>query len=358
MNLYIDSAELKLLSSVRYLAKLKDGFALHMKLSSISLKRDGNDQLSIVIHVIRDLFKGLIGDIYVFDNTDILIIYHGKNQAIIDKAIYQISYLLQNDNIKNFLASGAINDLFAKYNMHNAEEKAKCLAICDKYLHHKESEAKELSISERFANSIDEVFHGLDILNFIKLEEISDIIDIEIDHDSLQRNLGLVYDINKSKAIKLYLKEIMDYKKLTKFFNLPNKSTNSRYIINLSISTILSNVFEEFAQSINKSQMNLIIAISASEVFFDTFHYMKAMELLKKFKFKICIDEIDFLGYLQLQSRDLGFNLVRIKYNDKFNIFSNDEVLNAINLKIAEEEIEVIYTAHDKTQVLKKLSCV
>jgi hypothetical protein len=325
MNLYIKDSESRLNSALERLSVAKDSTAICFFLSQFKNNVENSDVISIAISLIRDHFKKSVGDIYSFGKGDIVVVYKGHNHKLINDIIYQIKYLFSEDNDQMSFVETALDNCCKIYDSQNWDDFIK---YCSKLL----------GINDNKPNS--QVFHGslIDLFSTIIEDFIQNIKwdsiirhanvykyangglgtkifeEIFVDVDALSYVIGKGFDITSNIYLRNYFKELLDIKLLLRLVTLIKKNNHqSAYLLSLSINTLLSKEFDELSHSLPETvRKRIIISLSASDIFENLSTYMALREKLVSYNFKLCLDRLDYLTFLQLDRKNLGFDLFKI----------------------------------------------
>jgi len=84
----------------------------------------------------------------------------------------------------------------------------------------------------------------------------------------------------------------------------------------LNIETLLSQSFAEFDRAVEADfKKNIVIEIQLSDVFADMQGYFAARKLLQEAGYRICLDGLTNLSFVQIDRETLGFDLVKLYWN-------------------------------------------
>ena len=325
MNLYIKDAESRLESALPRLIDAKDSTAICFFLSRFQNNVETSDVSSVAISLIRDHFKRSVGDIYSFSKGDIVVVYKGNNDNLINDIVYQIQYLFSDDDDQLSFPETVFKDCYRVFNKKNWND---FIGFCKKSL----NLANDSEIKHAFQGSLIDLFSTI-IEDFIQNIKWSNIIinssvdkhssqnlpvkvfeEIHIDMDSLSYVIGDGFDIISNTYLRNYFKELLDIKLLIRLVNLIKQNKNhSAFLLSLSINTLRSKEFEELSKSLPEAiRKRIIISISAADVFESLADFMDLREKLISYDYKLCLDKLDYLSFIQLDRKSLGFDLFRI----------------------------------------------
>lgn len=341
MNLYTNEAESRLRSALYSYEKIQDGIGMCFYLSKLHSRSGGNDPKAIALNILRDQFKGAIGDIYIMSNGDAIVIYRGKNQKLIDECLYNMQYLFTEEE-KQLSFVDSISGVYTK--IFYSEDWEVFLKLCRSLCETMEERASSYGMKFKgsmlglFGSMIEDVLlqaHFEELITMLSVykasndNQFSQILDeIWIDIKKLSDAVGASFDILSNPNLRAYLKEFLDFKILIKLVSLLKQNRDSQaYLLNLSISTIASTEFWHMAQTLSESvRKRIIIAISISDVFIDFGSFLDLRQQLVDYGFKLCLDNLDYLSFMQIDRASLGFDLVRIDHDVMSNVITLSEL--------------------------------
>ncbi|MDF3048161.1 MAG: hypothetical protein K0R73_1279 [Candidatus Midichloriaceae bacterium] len=347
MNLYINEADQRLVSSIPTLEKTRDAIGIYFSLSKLDHATSG-EHLSIVINVLRDQFKSSIGDIYAFKNKDILIVYRGRNEKLIQDCLYQVQYLFSDDNAQLTLAE----DFLDRHSqVFYPKDWAKFLNTCQNlisaYAANQNSKNFKGSIVSLFSSTIEDLLAPVEwdvlmkskpIFKHLPEKETNKVFDeIYADVKGIAYVIGENFDISNNVYLNAYFKEFLDLKLLVKLVALLSKKRGTTpYMLNLNITTVASQEFWTLAESLPDSiKQRIVLAISITDVFRDLGYFLELREKLSGHGFKLCLDDLDYLSFMQIDRSSLGFDLIRIKHKPLLGAIYASDLNNELSAKIA-----------------------
>lgn len=348
MNLYIKEAEQRLKASLPTLEKARDAIGIHFSFSNLNAE-SSDEHCSIAINVLRDQFKNAIGDIYSFKNRDIVIVYRGRSEKLILDCLSQVQYLFSDDSAQLPLAE----DFIDRYSqVFYPKDWPKFLGLCDALTKkmvpdNQNSPSFKGSLVSLFSSIIEDLLVSVDWGILVKTSAItkqfvdetsSKVFDeIYADVDSLSYIIGENFDIVGNPHLRAYFKEFLDIKLLLRLVELLNKKPGENaYLLNLNITTIASHEFWVLAESLpDVIKRRIIIAISVADVFNDLAYFLEVRERLIFHGFKLALDCLDYLSFMQIDRSSLGFDLVRIKHKTMFDVIKLSEQTQELVAKIS-----------------------
>lgn len=351
MNLYINEASNRLLSALPKVAKLCDATAMHINLNHIKQSdQDSSDYLSIAINILRDHLRSYTGDIYVLsDSKDIIIVYNGRSDKLINDCINQIQYLLSEDIFHLSSSKSAITDHYSIYRNDSWGEfvslcEAKCNAVSRKKPANQNLSSSALSI---ITGAVEEFLCYIDWDIIVKTRSvyrlsttkntIPIINELCVDETAVQYILGDNFDVFSNPYIKSFVHEFFDWHILIALIKLLENDINTAYMINLKISTLMSEEFKAFNNNLSDVQRKkIIISIDVADIFLNMHNFLEIREQLSQDGFKLCMDNVDIFSFMHIDRNALGFDLVRIlNYSSTLDLDAIESIATQIREKIA-----------------------
>lgn len=347
MNLYINEAESRLKTAIPSLERSRDAIGIHFALSKMRRNTENNEHISIVVNVLRDQLKSAIGDIYSFRDGDIIIIYRGKNEKLIQDCIFQVQYLFADDPKQLSLGEDFYEEYCGVYHPHAWKS---FMEMCEKKISQFLNDNKPTfkgSMLSMFSSIIEDTLINIDWSVLVRTSPIhrydpnggkTKVFDeIFVDVDSISYIIGENFDLKNNKYLYSYLKELLDIKLLVRLVqSIAAGKDDSAFLLNLNISTLQLPEFWELAESLPENvKKRIIIAISVSEVFWDLSAYLGIREQIIANGFKLCLDSLEYLSFMQIDRNSLGFDLVRIKHDDSFDYAQLVELEQQLASKIS-----------------------
>lgn len=343
MNLYITAAEKRLEGALSSFTRITTGIAVVFTLSKLDLKKEGRDNGNIIINVLRDTLKNVIGDIFVLANQDIIVVYKGTNLKQIDDTIYKVLYLISSHEEQRELLQLFEGEVYTKYYPnHNWQD---FIMYCERVtdVSPVTPNLKSTSLIKLFSSILEDFLSPLDWsavfqekLIFKKDTNQPVISEICYDMDSIRYILGSGFDIANSPALSAFAREIIDFKLLIRFLQLIKNTTVKIYLVRLSMATLSSSEFAALIDKLDgKLAQNIIIAVDASEILANLLDFMSIREQLVARNIKLCLDRLDILSFLQVGREALGFDIVRIIEHPKSRLADSQAIFLELNAKLA-----------------------
>lgn len=347
MNLYINQAELRIQSALPLYQKTRDAIGIHILLSKMNISSNRGDVYSIIVNIIRDHFKSAIGDIYSFKNGDIIIVYRGRSDKLIKDCLHQVYYLFSEDNTQ----LPPIEDFINKFSqIFYSKDWSNFILLCNDIINSAASNEKinyiRNSLISEFSDKIEEALNPINWTELIKTSPIAKhsyekmpivvFQEIYADIDNITYIIGENFDIVTNTYLRSYFKEFLDLKLLVKLVDLLSTDLEDNvYLLNLNITTVATEEFWELASSLTDNvKKKIIIAITIGDVYSDITHFLEIREKIVEHEFKLCLDGLDYLSFMQIDRESLGFDLLRIKQKELFEVAKLSELEQALKAKI------------------------
>jgi hypothetical protein len=347
MNFYVNDAELRLKSALGSYEKYADAVAIKVSLSKLPIRNDRNDSRAIAINILRDQFKSASGDLYVLSNSDVIVVYRGRTDNMIQECMYHIQYLFAEEGPQLSMTEALLPQYVQIYYPDQWED---FINWCQAMLNRRNSKTSSMSHNHSMLLSISSMIEDVLLsINWAKLIDVSEINkwsqnrnptlvlkDLHIDISSLAYVAGKHFDIINNQYLGSYVKEFLDLKLLIRLVELlANQSQDNAYLLNLNMSTISSSEFWELSTSLSENiKRRIIVAISISDVFSDFAFFLQMRNKLAEQGFKLCLDNLDYLSFMQIDRTSLGFDLVRINHSTVYDIIRLSEMEDQVRNKI------------------------
>jgi hypothetical protein len=127
------------------------------------------------------------------------------------------------------------------------------------------------------------------------------------------------------------------------------------FSLNLNVSTVLGDYFKDFTHEISKlKKPSVIIEIDIADVFCDINAYVTARDHLKHWGYKICLDGLNDLSFLQVDRESLGFDLAKLQWNsDHVHHLSKEENAKLVRAVEKYGANRIILTRCDNNEAIK-----
>ena len=332
------NAETKLVEIATTLKDDPSGYyALYFRFSRLEETRNSLYQVKIAINILLDLFKGEEGGVFLCKDNDVFFLYKGTNRPLIEKSIFQLRYLFADDPLA-YTASNRENEEFcAVYDLEfqcaefikECKVKATGMAVVDRKAPApvpKKSDEVPPSYPTSSLSRLEADLPKLDIRHTLRKQPICAVVEgksiqpvfhetyIHIAH--LKRLLPYSTDFTSNMTLFKYFTELLDMEVIGLIKQQPRFYFREAASINLNVISVLSRTFEELNRAIpDELRSSIIIEIPIADVFCDYAAFLTARHFLQKHGYRLCLDGLNSLSFVQLDRDSLGFDLVKLQWN-------------------------------------------
>ncbi len=316
-----------------------ENYALNFRLSQLLEANRSDFQLKIAINILNDVFRGAEGSIFLCKNSDVVVVYHGEDRILLEKAIFQLRYLFIDDPLAAN-EDGTENEEFCSmwdlgfqwrpfHSMcqERLESLNRVFKARDKEIiaeNRKERPASqsldpeglvevikklrnvELSLAMRSqpicANSSGRDMRPIFTENYISIAHLGKL-------------LGVDYNLLSDRHLFKYITTHLDKFVLETIDRRPNLYLSKPISLNLNVDTLLSSNFAEFSRTIGKAAKSVILEINISDVFADMNMFNVARETAQAQGYRICLDGMTSVSFTQVDRESLGFDLAKLYWN-------------------------------------------
>ncbi len=336
-------AEVKLVEKIA--APMRDDTssrALKLNFSHLLDQYKTEYQRKITLNIISDHLREDEGVLFICQDNDIFLISPKISRNSLDKLIFQLRYLYSDDPLA-YNVYGQENPEFCKiYEMHTnqaeLEDEIKRKAVSaarkgiEKTVLDYEPKLKKLTparlavLEKDLAMAdISQVLRHQPVCAVQKGRDPKELFEelyINIAH--LQKSLANDVNLFSSQALFRYLTQVLDVKLLDMIARRPAIYFESSVSLNLNIETILSSEFINFDHRIKPSlKVSVVVEIQASDVIENTMRFAAARERLLGGGYRMCLDGLSYLNFIQLDRERLGFDLAKLQWNAELDVESN-----------------------------------
>lgn len=308
-------------------------YVVHFRLSKLSEVNKSAFHIKIAMNILNDLFVEENGEILKLDNFDVFLVYRGDDRNLLNKAIFQLRYLFFDDPLAN-LPNGKENKDFCEVydlNFQWAEfsqltsrimsDSMKNVLGKDEVLNLPKATPKLIASLEEELNElrIDSAIRKQPICSYSdngKLKPIFHEVYINIPH--LQKLINTNIAITGNKWLFLYLTQKLDEKVIETISVNPESYLYMPISLNLNLDTVLSSDFEQFCEIAKDFKCQVVVEIGVADVFSDINSFHIAIDFCKEHNHKICIDGLNNEAFIQVNRKNLGFDLAKLQWNADF----------------------------------------
>lgn len=347
-------AEGRLVEMVDSLKEQATGWrALHFRFSRLLEHYKSDYQVKIAVNLIMDLLREPEGTVFVCTDYDIVILAKGAQKSNLEKVVFQLRYLFMDDPLA-YNADGQENPDFSTIYDLSIEWDEFSLGTRRKLGASAKSEVLENLISGGAAQTkagapgsaaaqanaarrikpitpvrlatIERDLLPADLSRVIRkqpvcaapegkpIRRVFDELYINIAH--LRQILMADVDFTSNRWLFKYLTQLLDEKVLTLLRHNPNRYFDMPVSINLNVATLLSEKFAEFDAAIKPSvKVSVVLELQVADVFSDMEAFLVARDTVQKMGYRVCLDGLTSLSFLQVDRERLGFDLAKLQWN-------------------------------------------
>lgn len=310
---------------------MEDNYALHFRLSRLTESYKSEFQIKIAINILNELFREENGDILKSENSDIYVLYQGNDRNLINKAIFQLRYLFFDDPLAT-TPEGKENKEFCEiYDMNFNWQAYSILAnrlmteSIQKAIGRTDFMEQMPMVSVKSLVELEKEIDETRLDKCIRKQPICTIRDIKspkplfhevyINIPHLQSIVKSNFKITGNKWLFLYLTQRLDEKVIETISVNPEQYLYMPISLNLNLSTVLSPDFREFSEIAKDFKCQIFIELSITDIFSDISTFFKVRDLCQQREHKICLDGLNNDSFIQVNRRNLGFDMAKLQWN-------------------------------------------
>lgn len=298
-----------------------------------------------MVDVFMPLIRRAMAKTFVLPNNDMLVIFNKKAQDEIDSCMVRIHFLLQEDakvrDADNLETAGIA--IFYDLAAEEADLAKKVVAACQKT----PDRQKEQQERQRFSffntsnrhfqrelttdmlAKVQKIISVADFSSFIRRQAICAVIgksfpqrvfeEVFVSIPDMRDSLLPEVEITANPWLFLALTETLDKRVLEIISRHDDGALIGNFSININVSTILSDDFLRFDDSINGSmRQSIILELQLVDIFSDIRSFILAKTFAKARGYKICIDGITVDKLKYLNRTKLDCDLMKIVWHPSF----------------------------------------
>jgi len=335
LAVFTKDAEVKIMECLNQVEAHKVSYrALHFHFMSLLDQYKNDYQKKITMNIINDHMRDADGSLFMFNDGDVILICSGISKNNLEKLIFQLRYLYSDDPLA-YQVDGrenadfcAIYDLGAAYDDFFAQARKKTISI-------KKEQEKPAEVADkkelkpltplRLAN-LEKDLLITDLSPFLRRQPICAInadksikklineIYVNIAH--LQRSMYTDVNLYSNRSLFRYLTQLLDMKMLDMLGKRPALYFEMPSSLNLNVETILSKAFLEFDAMIKPViKVSVVIELQASDVIDNINDMGRVRDILAHGGYKVCLDGLSYLNFIQLDRERLGFDLAKLRWD-------------------------------------------
>ena len=308
-------------------------YVLHFNLSQLRHDSSSESHVAQAFEILNQHFGDEEGGIFISKNQDVIMIYKGENKSLLEKIIFQIRSLFSKDPLA-FLDDKVENPRFCTVYLLDFQYQD-FLQMCHSNLltggglniKHGSNAKDQTTLDAKNVFEVENKLFSIDLSNlmrsqpvcaFISGEEVRPIFhELYVSLTHLRELTNCPINLTSNKILFHYLTEKLDSRVLTLLKNRIARYTNHSVSLNLNINSVFSREFDEFdaiVQSTKKAS-SIIIEMNIADVFSDIVIFRNAMHELQRKQYRVCLDGLTNLSFIQIDRESLGFDLAKIQWN-------------------------------------------
>jgi hypothetical protein len=324
--------ETLLLDYTRRLARYPAGRrAIVIHLSRLRPDNRRSHHIRIAASTFEALVKQFDGQIFVLQNADIVFVCKDASIAVIDEAIMRLRYLFGDDPLAAELDESDPDRFATWYDLER--DYAEFLALVEE-MHAQEAKRKKrlAGVAPRDEREPMDPQSLAELVNIIQRADLSNVMrrqaicailrdetpkpvfrEIYVSIADLRGGIMPKRDIASDRWLFQHLTQHLDRRVLAALRKNDDQTIAHSYSLNLNISTLLSQEFHQFDQSLRPgARGSIVIELQKVDIFADLGAYIFARDFLKERGYRVCLDGVSAvtLGYIDRER--LGLDLVKM----------------------------------------------
>jgi EAL domain-containing protein (putative c-di-GMP-specific phosphodiesterase class I) len=308
--------------------------AIVIHLSRLRPDNRRSPHLRIAANTFESLVKQFDGQIFLLQNADMVFVCKATSIRVIDEAITRLRYLFGDDPIAAELDENA-PDRFATW--YDLERDYKEFLAVVEVLHAEQEKLRKRLAHIAGAVVPDELqamdpaalvelvatIERADLSNVMRRQAICTVSDNEapkpvfrelyISISALREAIMPQRDITSDRWLYQYLSQAVDKRLLALLRKNDDQAIAHSFSLNLNISTLLSQEFLQFDQSLRASvRGSIIIELQKFDIFADLGAYVFARDFLQQRGYRVCLDDVSAMALSLLDREKLGLDLIKV----------------------------------------------
>lgn len=317
--------------------------AVYINLHSLAGNLRSKQNKKAIMNIFSPLVKMEEAKLFILPNEDMLVIFVKKAKDGINSSLVRMQFLLQEDesirNAESLQHSGFVvfYDLATEY----VDLSKRIIIACQKQQENQKIEDHKVSFfntsRNRFSHElttemlakVQKIISVADFSSFIRRQAICAIIgksvpqrvfeEVFVSIPDMRDSLLPEVDLTENPWLFLALTETLDKRVLEIISRHDDGSLIGNFSVNINVSTILSDDFLRFDDSINASmRQTIILELQLVDIFSDIRSFILAKTFAKARGYKICIDGITVDKLKYLNRANLDCDLMKIVWHPSF----------------------------------------
>mgnify|MGYP002875629183 CR=1 FL=1 len=305
--------------------------AAHVRLSRLSSSNRREYNTRIVVNNLIHLARKYQGRVFVAHNQDVILVCKGAPVAEVEKAIYNLKYLFQDDPVARdpefanwFDLSVKLSDLLEiAYQLlkqkvrHDEEQAARAMGA--------QGDAEPLDPSRLY--KLLTVLSSVDIGSYMRRQPICALARGEppqpvfeecfVRIADLQRPLMPNVNLVGNRWLFQHLTQSLDFRVLALLSRHTEEYIRGPISLNLNIDTVLSNQFMQFDDAVRRDYAGaIVVEVQAFDVFADIKAFVRARDYLHGHGYRLCLDGLSPFSFDLFDRAALGVDLLKINWDE------------------------------------------
>jgi hypothetical protein len=286
-----------------------------------------------VLSICQSIFRRGTGKVFELPNEDLALVFHQSTQDEVSLALVRIYFLLHDDEKVKRAATLEESGIAVFYNLledepqllkkisaanvMGAEKSAADRAVTPKTFFNSGNVHYHQKLTTDMLAKVQKIIAVSDFSSFIRCQSICAVIgksapqrvfeEVFVSIPDMRDSLLPEVDVTANQWLFLALTETLDKRVLEIISRHDDGSFSGNFSVNINVSTILSDDFLRFDDSINASmRQSIVLELQLVDIFSDIRSFILAKTFAKARGYKICIDGImvDKLPYLNRTALD------------------------------------------------------
>lgn len=308
--------------------------AVILNLSRLRPDNRRSQQIRIAANTFEGLVRHFEGQIFLLSQGDIVFICKDADVASVDNAVNKVRFLFGDDPL-----AAAIDDIQSDgfstwYDL--AREYVKFAGFVQQiYLEEQRRQKRLAAIAGDAQRStrlpmdpqalaeLNTTIARADLSNVLRRQAVCAIApgeqpkaiyrEVYVSIPDLRDAVMPKRDIASDRWLFQYLTQTLDKRVLAILRRVDDSSLAHSYSVNLNISTLLSQDFQAFDQSLRSgSRGSIVIEIEKVDIFNDLGAYIFARDYVRERGYRICLDGVNALTLPFIDRERLGLDLVKV----------------------------------------------
>jgi EAL domain-containing protein (putative c-di-GMP-specific phosphodiesterase class I) len=290
-------------------------------------------QLKIAMNLSHDLLQALDGGIYLCNNGDMAILVRNVNPQLAKKLTFQLRYLYMDDPLA-YLPDGSENEAFltiyplgTHFDMCFNQFSRQMVTVgrAERGGSATKPSALQAFNAARMANfekelpkaDISKALRKQAVCVYAQNGQIRRVFDETYIHISHMREiLKADVDFLSNKWLFKYLTQLLDKRVLELLLKEKTTLLASPISININTETLLSDEFLAFDAALSPTQkVSVVFELPVVDAFVDTHGFIAAVNHAQKLGYRVCLDGLNDMGFVQISPALLGVDLIKLQWN-------------------------------------------